>query len=190
MDKERTIPNLCKRRGVVQGSITHLDKPLKNLEGAPDAPEVIENAEQLLTRMEVLDGDFKTLHPQIVDLIDEEAEELEQEQDILDKHDDDIATLSLRLKQLVSKSKSPVVAPDNGKMAPARKLACLECSLGITVSCQFILSHLTCLGNILLTYLWLIRAMVNLVELTFYSELMFSLMFSFRAGRQVLLTHL
>ena len=60
----------------------------------------------------------------------------------------------------------------------------------LPVSCQFILSHLTCLGNILLTYLWLIRAMVNLVELTYYSELMFSLMFSFRAGGQVLLTHL
>ena len=82
--------------------------------------------------MEVLDGDFKTLHLQIVNLIDEEAEELEQEQDTLDKHDDDITALSLRLKQLVSKSKSPVVAQDNGKKAPAQKLACLECSLGIT----------------------------------------------------------
>ena len=69
--------------------------------------------------MEVLDRDFKTLHLQIVDLIDEEAKELEQEQDILDKHDDDITALSLRLKQLVSKSKSTVVAPDNGKKAPA-----------------------------------------------------------------------
>ena len=73
---------------------------------------------------------IKTLHLQIIDLINEEAEELEQEQHILDKHDDDIAALSLRLKQLVSKSKGPVVAPDNGKKAPARKLARLERSLG------------------------------------------------------------
>ena len=79
-----------------------------------------------------VNGYFKTLHLHIVDLIDEEAEELELEQDILNKHDDNIAALSLRLKQLVSKSKSPVVAPDNSKKAPARKLARLECSLGTT----------------------------------------------------------
>ena len=44
----------------------------------------------------------------------------------------DIAALSLCLKQLVSKSKGPVVAPYNDKKAPTQKLACLECSLSTT----------------------------------------------------------
>ena len=105
---EHTLSNLRRRRGAVRGSITRLGGRLKDLEGAADRPDVGVHAKQLASRIDTLDGDFKTLHFQIVDLIsDENGEELGKEQDTLDKHEDDVSSLLVRLHQLLEKSHSP-----------------------------------------------------------------------------------
>lgn len=59
-------------------------------------------------------------------------EEMEQEQGNLDKHDDSIAALSVRLQLLVLKSNIPTVTSDVGKKAPPRKRSRLERSLVTT----------------------------------------------------------
>ena len=128
---ERTLSNLRRRRGAVRGSITRLGGRLKDLEGAADRPDVGVHAKQLASRLDTLDSDFKTLHFQIVDLIsDENAEELGKEQDALDKYEDDVSSLSVRLHKLLEKSHSPS-NPGNRK-ALLRKLLCLESNLKST----------------------------------------------------------
>ena len=92
--------NLRKRRGVVRASITRLVKRLEDFETAPDRPDVSSSAKQLAVKLEVLDTEYKALHLQLIDLIDEETEEMDQEQVNLDKHDDSVAVLSVRLQSI------------------------------------------------------------------------------------------
>ena len=124
--------NLRKRRGVVRASITRLVKRLEDLETAPDRPDVSSSAKQLAVKLEVLDTEYKALHLQLIDLIDEETEEMDQEQVNLDKHDDSVAVLSVRLQSLVLNSSVSTVASDAGRKASARKLSRLETLLAAT----------------------------------------------------------
>lgn len=94
-DRARAISNLRKRRGVVRASITRLGNRLKELEGDPDQPDTADHAQQLTTKLESLDSDFKVHHLQLIDLIDsEDVSMLNIEQDTLDKLDDDVSTLA------------------------------------------------------------------------------------------------
>ena len=88
-DPVRVLSKLKKRRGVVRASNTRLGNRLKDMEAAPDAAGVGDRAKQLTSQLEALDKDFKSLHFDVVDLIDSGATaDLEKEQDILDSHDD------------------------------------------------------------------------------------------------------
>lgn len=64
--------NLRKRRGVVCGSITRLSDRVAELEGTPGQPRNVHRARQLLAKLQTLESDYKTIHLQIVDLINEE----------------------------------------------------------------------------------------------------------------------
>ena len=85
-----------------------------------------DNAKQLVTKLESLDTEFKSLHFQIIDLINKGAEELDSEQETLDLHDDNVSAMSLRLRRLVSESSDKTGDPSVGKRAPARKLSRLQ----------------------------------------------------------------
>ena len=121
---------LRKRRGVVRASVTRLDKRLKDLEATRDQPGVNDRAKQLAAKLEGLEHDFKTSHLQLIDLIDDE-DELEQEHEVLDRHDDDVASLTVRLQKLMTASSSSAT-PDAGKKAPTRKLSRLDRNLSNT----------------------------------------------------------
>ena len=77
MAEQRALSNLRKRRGVVRASITRLEKRLGDLEATPDGVGVGGNAQQLTGKLEGLDVEFKSLHLQLVDLIDEDSAEWE-----------------------------------------------------------------------------------------------------------------
>lgn len=83
---------------MTRSSITRLDKCLTELEEAPDRPTTVEHAQELIKKLEALDAEFKSIHFEIVDVIDEDSEE--REQTILDDHDDQVSNLNIRLKQL------------------------------------------------------------------------------------------
>jgi hypothetical protein len=53
---------------------------------------------------EGLDVDFRALHLQLLYLLDEGTEDMDDQQDSLDKHDDNVASLSVQLKQLILSS--------------------------------------------------------------------------------------
>ena len=124
------LKELRKRRGVARASVTRLDKRLKDLEATRDQPGVNDRAKQLAAKLEGLEHDFKTSHLQLIDLIDDE-DELEQEQEFLDHHDDDVASLTVRLQKLMTASSSSAT-PDAGKKAPTRKLSRLDRNLSNT----------------------------------------------------------
>ena len=121
---------LRKRRGVVRASITRLGTRLKELEEISDQPRTPDHARQLLTKLRSLDEDFKKHHFELIDIIDGD-EDLERVQSIIDKHDDDITSLSVRLQTLLapSKTKTPVAPAADGRKLLSRKLAHLESGL-------------------------------------------------------------
>ena len=67
---------------------------VSELEETSDQPHTPDHARQLLTRLQSLDGDFQRLHFELIDLIDEkDTDTLETEQDIVDKHADDVSAI-------------------------------------------------------------------------------------------------
>lgn len=99
-----TLHSLKIQRGVVKRSVTRLIKNLKKLEDDSDVPGVAEDAKQLVTRLETLDKDFRSVHGQIANLFEEDSEDLEKEHEALDIHEDNIASAFLRLQRLISNS--------------------------------------------------------------------------------------
>ena len=94
--------NLRKRRGVILASVTRLDGRITELEGTSDQPRTPDHARQLLARLQTLDADYRSLHLQIFDLISEgDADTLDIEQRHLDQLDDDVSSLTVRLRALM-----------------------------------------------------------------------------------------
>lgn len=91
-----------KQRGVVRASIPRLGTRLRELKKTPNQPGVSDHSKQLATRLKLLDADFKTVHLQIVHVIEEEATALETEQDALDRHDDESTGLTIRLQKIIA----------------------------------------------------------------------------------------
>ena len=116
------MSTLRKRRGVLRGSVTRIDTRIQELEDNGAQPDTFARAQQLITKLEALDRDFKKLHMQVVDHLDQE--ELEKEQLVLDDHDDKVSNQLLRLQQLCDAVKSPVDSPTRNLLS--RKLSHLE----------------------------------------------------------------
>ena len=98
---ERTLTTHRRRRGVAKASITRLTTRLKDLEADASQPATINHAQRMQKNLDSLDTEFRDHHHNIVDLIDGE-ESLTKEQEILDEHDDLVAELSVRLKQIIN----------------------------------------------------------------------------------------
>uniref|UniRef100_A0A1X7VKF3 DUF5641 domain-containing protein n=1 Tax=Amphimedon queenslandica TaxID=400682 RepID=A0A1X7VKF3_AMPQE len=120
--------SLRKKRGVIRSSITRLGTKLKELEDSSHLPTTTGQAEQIAAKLHKLDAEFKDLHLQIVDVTEAE-DDLEREQDILDKHDDRISDFQLRVSEVctASSTRTPVDAPE--KVIISRRLSRLEKNL-------------------------------------------------------------
>ncbi len=114
----KEISTARKRRGVAKASITRLAQRLKDLEARPGEPNVETMAQQMLKNIEVLNSDFKTQHLALIDLLDNEGS-LEGEQEALDKHDELVTMLIVRIHALTS-SPSSGTALDPSKVASRR----------------------------------------------------------------------
>ena len=86
----------------------------------------------MISQLEALDKDFKSLHFDVVDLIDSGATADLEEQDILDSHDDDMTSLVVRFQQVAAKSSKSDDMANTRKKSSSRKLSRLEHSLGDT----------------------------------------------------------
>ncbi len=99
-----------KRRGVARASLTRFAGRLKDLESQPDDPNTATLAQQnMLTKLESLDRDFKTHHFALIDL--DESDELMVK---LSTFEQNVFDYSLRLKRMLQSldsSASPLQLP-------------------------------------------------------------------------------
>ena len=127
----RLLANAKKRRGVARASLTRLSNRLKELDGEAGEHKTLELAQRMLQKLTDLDSEFRSHHHSLVDLIDDE-ETLAREQDVLDTHDDLIAELTVRVKQIIA-TLSPS-SSDSSRKIVSRKLTHLQKSLASVVS--------------------------------------------------------
>ena len=117
-----SIVSLRRRRGVVRASVTRLATRLNALESKSEEPTTIGVAQRMSERLASLDDDFKAHHFAVVDTLEEEDDEgADAEQDVLDKHDDDVASLALRIDRLNKLSSS--AAGSGARSVAARRLS-------------------------------------------------------------------
>ena len=88
---------LKRKRGVTRASITRVGTRLWDLEGKRDQPNTPAAAQQLCSKLRAIDAEFKTIHFQIVDLLDKD-EDIDREQVIFDEHEDRVSAFSLRVQ--------------------------------------------------------------------------------------------
>ena len=98
---EKRISSIRKKRGVTRSSITRTKTRLRDLEAKTTRMDMRDHAQRMLKKLENLDSDFKQYHYALIELIDDE-ETLEEEQENLDKHDNEIAELVVSNKRLLS----------------------------------------------------------------------------------------
>ena len=104
------ISALRRKRGVVRASITRLNNRLTEVEEMLDREEAKRHAQRLSTRLNTLDGEFKTQHFDIIAAINEsDADTLTAEQATMDKHDDDVDALTVRIETLLATLGTPTV---------------------------------------------------------------------------------
>ena len=127
--------NLRKRRGVVRASVTKLNERILELEGITDVNRIADSARQLLTKLQILDSDFKRIHFDLIDLIDEaDTTTLENEQAVIDKFDDDVHERIVRLETLLKRAPvapltTPAVPPPDRRPL-TRKMSRIRTGLG------------------------------------------------------------
>ena len=102
------------------------------MESKTDQPDTVARTQQLLLKLNGLDTDFKVIHLQIVYLVSKD-EDLVAEQDILDNHDNKVASLSFSFQQLCGSSPTPPVTPTEKNLL-TKKLRYLEKSIGTTAT--------------------------------------------------------
>ena len=107
------LTTLSKRQSVIRAWITQLFTLLKDLESKGDQPATFDLARQMSQKLESLYSDFKFHHYPLINLIDD-TEGLLKEQDILDGHDNEMATLSTRIKRLI------VVCDSSSEFGPSK----------------------------------------------------------------------
>lgn len=87
----------------MRGSVTRLGGRVRELEETAEESGTPELAKQLVAKLGNLDKEFKVHHFQLIDLVDAaDVGTLEREQEVLDKLDDDITALTVRLQQVLS----------------------------------------------------------------------------------------
>ena len=103
MSSEETIGNLRRRRGTVRRSLTKLGDTVGDLEVNSDKEDAAAHAKLLIDSLDQLDSDFKSFHFKVIDLIrDDDEKTMDKEQEHLDRHNDSVTRLRLRLQPLVA----------------------------------------------------------------------------------------
>ena len=111
---------------MVKRSLTNLYNQLRELEASTDETTKPDRAKQLTMKLEALDKDFSAVHLDIIDLVDEEASDLEKEHEVMEKQKEDITSASLRLRTLLkaAPSSSDATHPLSRKLSLIKR--CLE----------------------------------------------------------------
>ena len=115
-----------RRKGLVCATVTRLEDRVTTLE----AKETLKNTDhvtiqQMLKRLETLDGKFKTHHFAVVDLVKEQT--LDEEQAVLDDHNNKVLLLTERLQLLAGNIEA--ASPSKPFIEPSQLLSRRLCHL-------------------------------------------------------------
>ena len=112
----------------MRASLTRLAARISELESKVREPTTPSLARQTAQKLETLDSEFKAHHFTVIDALDDEdTDGLEKEQEILDAHDDDVASLTSRIERLLETCSS---AADSGaRKVSSRRLSQFETRL-------------------------------------------------------------
>ena len=112
----------------MRASVTRIATRLRELEGKVHEPSTPTLARRMSQRLEALDADFKTHHLAVIDAMgDDDKDGLAQEHEILDTHNDEVASLAYCLEQL-TRAHTPG-ADAGGRIIATRRLSQLETKL-------------------------------------------------------------
>ena len=123
VDPGRLLANAKKRRGVARASLTRLGNRIRDED---TEPKTLELAQRISQKILELDAEFRTHHHALIDHTDDE-DALAKEQEVLDVHDDFVAELTVRVKQIIA-ALSPSSNESSRRIA-SRKLVHLQKSL-------------------------------------------------------------
>ena len=133
MPPKQLLASSRRIRGVVSNSILKLSTKLTELEGKPDDPSTLGHAHRMGSKLSSLDSEFKVHHYSVVDLIVKE-EELEEEQAEIDKHDDIVAELDVRIQKLLSVCSLHSTDPSSPRNLQSRKLERVDTELKAVIN--------------------------------------------------------
>ena len=133
MERIRAASGITVRfhHGVVHASLIRLCNRLKGLEAETGEPKTLDLALRMSQKLSDLDSEFRTHHHTLIDLIDDEYA-LAKVQEVLDTHDDLVAELSVRVRQVIAAS-SPS-SDESSRRITFCKLTHLQKSLAATTS--------------------------------------------------------
>ena len=119
------IPSITKRRGVIRSSITRLANRLSVIESKPPNSDMCGAAQQTLQRLNDLQAEFKVLHFELIDLIEEEKV-LEKEQEIFDTVDEQVDDTKIRIKKIIRSCNSAAETSKDDLFFVTRKLSTVK----------------------------------------------------------------
>ena len=119
---------MSSEESIVRKSVTRLGTRLRELEETADQPGSADHVAQLVARLDGLESEFKSIHFQVIDAEDEKS--LDKEQEYLDKYDDDLTSIKVRLCRLLA-AKSDTPASSVYRKTLSCKLSRLEKSLRV-----------------------------------------------------------
>ena len=106
------LSSLRKRRGAASKSIARLIRRLSELEAEADQSTTFDLTQDLMVTLGEQDKAFRDHHYDALDLISEEDEvALENEQKVLDRHDDVMDDANLRIKRLLATASASAESP-------------------------------------------------------------------------------
>ena len=118
------LSTACRQRGAIRGSITSIQKQVTEFEALAEAADLSDvdslTIQHLLQRLEKSDASFKEFHFRALDLIDEA--EQEDEQAVLDEHDDKVTDASARIQQLLPETPKPEPISSDSDLELKRQL--------------------------------------------------------------------
>ena len=103
MDPRAVLSNLRKKRGHIKGLITRQANHIQELDSrAAPSPETTKAASELLRKVRGLDDDYKKIHFDILECINEaDKDALDQEQENFSTHDDQIEACCARINKVM-----------------------------------------------------------------------------------------
>ncbi len=117
-----------RKRGAVKASLTRLVSRVDSIERAPDLDE----ARRLTTWLESVVAEFKVHHYSVIDLLDDEDEDgIQEQQTVLDEHEDIVAQLTARLEKVMASS---TAKDSNEPKVASKRLRAIERGLSSIIT--------------------------------------------------------